>query len=73
MRDTIDTHVARNSSKAKHWEHFVSVIGFHNLADIENCVFVLVLLTHSVEGAWLCGLSIGGCVVDSDSESDLHS
>ncbi len=73
MRDTLDAHVARNSSKAKHGERLVSVIGFHNGADIENRVFVLILLTHSVEGAWLRWLSIGGCVVDRNSESDLHS
>ncbi len=68
MRDTIDAHVARNSSKAKHREHFVSIIGFNNLADIKNRVFVLVLLTHSVKRAWLCWLSIRGCVVDSDHD-----
>ena len=68
VTDSIDSHMARNTSETEHWEHLIIVVGLDNATHIENGFLVLIVRSKVVQRGWIGGLTIGGCVINGKSQ-----
>ena len=71
MAGVVDSHVAGNAAEAEGGELLRLVIGFEDLADLEDGLFVLVVGTEVMEGRRQRRRTVGGSVVDSQSKTNL--
>lgn len=49
VADSIDSHMAWNTTKSEDWEHFIVIIWLDNLANVEDSSLILVVLAEEVE------------------------
>ena len=70
MRDGGSSSIARDAAKTDHWESFIKIILFHDLANLDNSRFVSIQLAggkpaHVVERFRIDWLAVGGCKINS--------
>ena len=70
MIDVILSHKSRLSSEAIHWDHLVTVVAFKNTSYSPGGMFVLIVASYVVERVTIVWVSIGACVVNSQTKRD---
>ena len=68
---SVDSHVARDSTKAENGEVLVVVVRLDHRADVHQSTLVLVVLSKIVERICLRGVPVRLGVVDCDGHTDL--
>jgi len=68
--DVILSHKSRLSSEAIHWDHLVTVVAFKNTSYSPGGMFVLIVASYVVERVTIVWVSIGACVVNSQTKRD---
>jgi len=62
---------AKDTAKAKGWEHVVKVVRFKDRTDCTDGVRVLIFGAEVVEGMCISWVAVRACEVDSDGERHL--
>ena len=70
MIDISLSHKRRNSSEAIHWDHLVTVVAFKNTSYSPGGMFVLIVASYVVERVTIVRVSVGACVVNSQTKRD---